>query len=55
MKYKNIKTGAVIDTASEVHGEDWQAVMPAGAPEKRTTKPTQSKRKGSANDRLCNG
>ena len=28
MKYKNIKTGAVIETTTEVHGKDWQALMP---------------------------
>lgn len=28
MKYKNIKTGAVIETTTEVHGENWQALMP---------------------------
>lgn len=32
MKYKNIKTGAVIETTTEVHGENWQALMPASPP-----------------------
>lgn len=32
MKYKNIKTGAVIETTTEVYGADWQALTPASPP-----------------------
>lgn len=48
MKYKNIRTGAVIDTTSEISGEDWQALMPVMAPEKTEkpkVAPVQPKRK----------
>lgn len=55
MKYKNIKTGAVIDAASEVSGEDWQAVEPAKIPENRKVAPVQPKRKTrvKADDGVC--
>lgn len=48
MKYRNVKTGAVIDATSELSGEDWQALMPAKAPEKPKVAPVQ-RRKGKAN------
>lgn len=37
MKYRNIKTGAVIDVNSVISGGNWQAVEPAKQPEKKTT------------------
>lgn len=33
MMYKNTKTGAEIKTTSEVHGDNWQAIMPAASVE----------------------
>ncbi len=38
MVYKNAKTGAVIETTSEVHGDNWQALLPASSvkPKKET-------------------
>ena len=55
MKYKNIKTGAVIDATSEISGEDWQAVEPAEIPENRKDAPVQPKRKTrvKADDGVC--
>lgn len=55
MKYKNIKTGAVIDAASEISGEDWQALPPAEIPENRKVAPVQPKRKTrvKADDGVC--
>lgn len=55
MKYKNIKIGAVIDAASEISGEDWQAVEPAEIPENRKVAPVQPKRKTrvKADDGVC--
>ena len=41
MKYQNIKTAAVIETESIVEGKDWQAVEPAGQPEKTSRKRKQ--------------
>ena len=29
MKYRNIKTGAIIDVKSKISGGHWQALMPA--------------------------
>ena len=49
MKYKNIKTGAVIDAASEISGEDWQALTPVRAPEKNEKVAPVQRRKGKAN------
>ena len=35
MTYKNIKTGAVIDTKGEIHGDNWEPVkQPAPKPKK---------------------
>ncbi len=50
MKYKNIKTGAVIDVTSELSGEDWRAVEPAGTPENQKVAPAQPRKRGKAND-----
>ena len=49
MKYKNIKTGAVIDAASEISGEDWQALTPVIAPEKNEKVAPVQRRKEKAN------
>lgn len=45
MKYRNIKTGAVIEIASELKGEDWEPVKaesvidtPKSAPKKGKAK-----------------
>ena len=39
-KYVNTRTGAVIETASVCHGEDWEELKPA---EKKPTKKPQKK------------
>lgn len=32
MRYKNTRTGAIIETASAISGGDWQEITPAVAP-----------------------
>ena len=32
MTYRNVKTGAVIETTAAVSGGDWQEVKPVGPP-----------------------
>lgn len=54
MKYKNIKTGVVINTTSEISGENWQALKPATSPEKKKVVPVQPKRKGRSGGELRN-
>lgn len=44
MKYRNIKTGAVIEIASELKGEDWE---PAKAESAKDT-PKSAPKKGKA-------
>ena len=39
-KYVNTRTGAVVETASVCHGEDWEELKPA---EKKPTKKPQKK------------
>lgn len=39
-KYRNSITGAVVETASVCHGEDWEELKPA---EKKPPKKTQKK------------
>lgn len=43
MKYKNIKTGAVVDSLSVVRGENWQLVEEKKVEEPKVTakKPTR--------------
>ncbi len=41
MKYQNVKTGAVIDVASNIQGEHWQDCEPVGA----KVAPVQRKKK----------
>lgn len=36
MKYKNVKTGAIIDVESKVSGENWESVVEE-EPEKKET------------------
>jgi hypothetical protein len=43
MRYRNVKTGAVIEIASELKGEDWEAIKPA--PVKDAPKPAPKKGK----------
>lgn len=52
MEYRNVKTGVVIQTACEVHGEFWEPVTPLAkktpepkpaAAKKKTTKKTTAK------------
>ena len=38
MKYKNIKTGAVIDSPSLIIGKAWEEVKPKPKPKKKTVK-----------------
>ena len=46
-KYVNTRTGAVVETASVCHGEDWEELKPAEKkpPKKTPTKKTQKKEK----------
>lgn len=44
MKYHNTRTGAVIDIRSELSGEDWQVLEPAGSSEKKEA-PVQPRKK----------
>ncbi len=37
MKFKNIKTGAIIDVNSVISGGNWQALEPAKEPKKTST------------------
>lgn len=41
-KYVNTRTGAVVETASVCHGEDWEELKP---PKKTPPKKTQKKEK----------
>lgn len=46
MKYRNKKTGAVIDTSTCVHGNDWEDITPSSVPvSKSKVAPVQPKRK----------
>lgn len=44
MRYRNVKTGAIIDTMSELQGKDWEKVQkpvedaPKKAPKKEKSK-----------------
>lgn len=51
MKYKNTKTGAVIETASICTGADWEEVTPAE--KKPTSKKAPAKKKDVKDEQLC--
>ena len=40
MLYRNLKTGAVINTPCMISGKDWQELSPAGFPMKKDTEKT---------------
>lgn len=52
MRYKNIKTGSVIETSTNVHGGDWREI-PATTPDIQVA-PVQQKKKGDKNEKLRN-
>jgi len=41
MKYRHIKTGVVIETASEITGKNWEPVEAPSIPVKTTTRKTK--------------
>lgn len=45
MKYRNTKTGAVIDIKSKITGGNWQVLEPAGSAVKEEVAPVQTQRK----------
>ena len=38
MRYKNIKTGAVIDSPFVIKGDNWEEIKPKPKPKKKTVK-----------------
>lgn len=46
MKYRNTKTGAVIDIESEISGGNWQALVPAEPAEEKVAPAQQKRRTG---------
>lgn len=49
MKYKNIKTGAVIETSCKIKGVNWQELKTAGSlPDKKSTESTSGTDKKAA-------
>lgn len=47
MRYRNTKTGAVIDSNSVISGDDWQEIAPAGfAVKKELAIPKEAPEKG---------
>lgn len=38
MRYKNTKTGAVIDSPFVIKGDDWEEIKPKPKPKKKTVK-----------------
>ena len=53
MRYLNIKTQAVVETACVISGRDW-VVIEEQPKAKRTTKKTANKKSGDSNGKLCN-
>ena len=45
MKYRNIKTGAVIEIASELKGEDWETVKAESVKDTPKSAPKKGKAK----------
>ncbi len=45
MKYRNVKTGAVIDVASTIKGEDWEPVKAEPVKDVPKTAPKKGKAK----------
>ena len=43
MKYRNVKTGNVIDVSGHICGKDWQAVTPAEKSANKEIAPAQKK------------
>lgn len=43
MKYRNVKTGNVIDVSGHICGKDWQAVTPAEKSVNKEIAPAQKK------------
>ena len=43
MKYRNVKTGNVIDVSGHICGKDWQAVTPAEKSANKEIVPAQKK------------
>lgn len=58
MIYRNVKTGAVINTPCKISGKDWQEASPAGyplrkkeeAPEEKTGKPAEEEKEAAEAD-----
>ena len=44
MKYRNIKTGAIIDVNAEVSGEDWEALNSSSPAISDSDEPVESKK-----------
>lgn len=44
MKFRNVKTGNVIDVSGSISGKDWQAVAPAKKPETEKAAPATKKK-----------
>lgn len=41
MKYRNIKTGAVIDAYGTINGEDWEAIPSSPAVSEKNVEPSK--------------
>lgn len=57
MKYKNTKTGAIIETSTKVSGENWEPEIDEEpeSDEKSEKKKTPSKNKGTGKDKSQEG
>lgn len=57
MKYKNTKTGAIIETSTKVSGENWEPEIEEEpeSDEKSEKKKTPSKNRGAGKDKLQEG
>ena len=42
MRYKNTKTGAVIDSPFVIKGDNWEEIKPKPKPKKKTVKKDES-------------